>query len=437
MLYKFEFRAYQRKFKRPLQTSHGIWDIRSGIILRLNDENGLISWGEIAPLSLFGSENFDQALDFCHHLPANISSEMIFSISPELPACQFGFESALSNSRSPLTPLNKGGTGNILKVPLIKGDLGGSRLGLKSTFIVGSVLSCHQSTKPGNEDKNSQYSGLLPAGEATLQVLPRLWLQGFRTFKWKIGVAAIEEELKVFQRLIKEMDDLGQYAWDKKTRRLKPRLYKQNPPPRVEEQAVKITLSSSVRAGGHRLCRRGFNRRLILSQAYCNLADRKKALLRLDANGGLNYSQAETWLKTCDNILEIPDSSVRVEFLEQPLPVPQFDEMLALSAVYKTAIALDESVANLDRIQECYNQGWRGIFVIKPAICGSPSQLRKFCQTHNIDAVFSSVFETQIGRQAALNLATELSLNSRALGFGTDDWFDDKNQETWLKHLWQ
>lgn len=335
MLYKFEFRAYQRKFKRPLQTSHGIWDIREGIILRLTDENGQIGWGEIAPLSWFGSESFDQALDFCHLLPANISSEMIFAISSELVACQFGFESALSNETNSPPP----------------------------------APPCE-----GGEKKLSQYSGLLPAGEAALQVLPRLWLQGFRTFKWKIGVAAIEEELKVFQRLIKEMDDL---------------------------------------------------------------ADRKKALLRLDANGGLNYSQAETWLKTCDNILEIPDSSVRVEFLEQPLPVPQFDEMLALSAVYKTAIALDESVANLDRIQECYNQGWRGIFVIKPAICGSPSQLRKFCQTHNIDAVFSSVFETQIGRQAALNLATELSPNSRALGFGTDDWFDDKNQETWLKHLWQ
>jgi len=31
----------------------------------------------------------------------------------------------------------------------------------------------------------------------------------------------------------------------------------------VEEQAIKITLSSSVRGGGHRLTRRGFNRRLI------------------------------------------------------------------------------------------------------------------------------------------------------------------------------
>ncbi|MGB7895263.1 MAG: o-succinylbenzoate synthase, partial [Microcoleus sp.] len=103
MLYQFEFRTYQRKFKRPLQTSHGIWDIREGIILRLVGENNQIGWGEIAPLSWFDSESFEQALDFCHQLPGNISSEMIFAISAELPACQFGFESALSNSRSPLT----------------------------------------------------------------------------------------------------------------------------------------------------------------------------------------------------------------------------------------------------------------------------------------------------------------------------------------------
>jgi len=317
MLYQFEFRTYQRKFKRPLQTSHGIWEIRLGIILKLTDENGQFGWGEIAPLSWFGSESFEQALDFCNSLPANISSETIFSISAELPACQFGFESALSNE--------------------------------------------------DNEEENNRYSGLLPAGETALSAVQMLWKQGYRTFKWKIGVAAIEEELNVFQQLIKAMDDLG---------------------------------------------------------------DREKALLRLDANGGLNYSQAETWLKTCDNVLEIPNFSVKIEFLEQPLPVTQFEEMLELSAAYATPIALDESVANLDRIQECYDQGWRGIFVIKPAICGSPSQLRKFCQTHNIDAVFSSVFETQIGRQAALNLATELFPNSRALGFGIDCWFDE-NQETW------
>ncbi|MEG4984296.1 o-succinylbenzoate synthase [Microcoleus sp. BR0-C5] len=370
MLYQFQFRTYQRKFKRPLQTSHGIWDIREGIILRIVDENNQIGWGEIAPLSWFGSESFEQSLDFCRQLPGNISSEMIFAISAELPACQFGFESALSNSRSPLTKdghggtaPTKGGTRNSLKVPLIKGDLGGSRLRLKSTLIAGSVLSSQQSIEAGNEEEKNRFSGLLPAGETALQALPILWLEGYRTFKWKIGVAAIEQELKIFQQLIEAM---------------------------------------------HNLC------------------DREKAFLRLDANGGLSYSQAKTWLEACDKV-KASDFSASIEFLEQPLPVTQFQEMVELNAIYATPIALDESAANLDRIQECYSQGWRGIFVIKPAIAGSPSQLRKFCQTHNIDAVFSSVFETEIGREAALNLATELSVNKRAQGFGTDCWFDDNH----------
>jgi O-succinylbenzoate synthase len=338
MLYQFEFRTYQRKFKRPLRTSHGIWDIRSGIILRLVGENNRIGWGEIAPLSWFGSESFEQALDFCHQLPANLSSEMIFAISAQLPACQFGFESALSNDKNSPPP-----------APPCQGGENSKNL----THL------CQEEDK-----RRSQYSGLLPAGETALQALQVLWLEGYRTFKWKIGVAAIEQELKIFQQLIQVM---------------------------------------------HNLC------------------DRESAFLRLDANGGLSYSQAKTWLEACDKVNATPDFSADIEFLEQPLPVTQFQEMVELNAIYATAIALDESAANLDRIQECYSQGWRGIFVIKPAICGSPSQLRKFCQTHNIDAVFSSVFETQIGRQAALNLARELSLNNRALGFGTDCWFDDND----------
>jgi len=55
----------------------------------------------------------------------------------------------------------------------------------------------------------------------------------------------------------------------KKTGRLKPRLYRQNPPPWVEEQAVKIMLFYSVRGGGLRFCRRGFNRRLnLINELY-------------------------------------------------------------------------------------------------------------------------------------------------------------------------
>ncbi|PSB41286.1 hypothetical protein C7B67_26830 [filamentous cyanobacterium Phorm 6] len=54
--------------------------------------------------------------------------------------------------RSPLAPLKKGGTGVfLLKVPLLKGDLGGSRLGYKRDFSRILVLICHQWTEPGNE----------------------------------------------------------------------------------------------------------------------------------------------------------------------------------------------------------------------------------------------------------------------------------------------
>jgi O-succinylbenzoate synthase len=94
MTYKFQFRPYWRRFVRSLTTNHGKWDIREGIILRLTDESGKVGWGEIAPISWFGSETLEQALDFCRQLPEEITDEIIFSIPDNLPACQFGFESA-------------------------------------------------------------------------------------------------------------------------------------------------------------------------------------------------------------------------------------------------------------------------------------------------------------------------------------------------------
>lgn len=312
MPYGFEFHPYHRAFKRPLQTNHGSWKVREGIILSLSDETG-ISYGEIAPISWFGSENLAQAVDFCRQLPSEITKEMIFSIPDQLPACQFGFESAWEGGRG------QGDKGT--------GDFGG----LASTDSL-------------------SYSALLPAGEGALQAWQALWDQGYRTFKWKIGVYAIAHELAIFDVLTHKLP--------------------------------------------------------------------QEAKLRLDANGGLSYDEANLWLGNCDRI------PVEIEFIEQPLPGEQFNVMQELSYCYGTAIALDESVATLNQLKACYQQGWRGIFVIKPSICGSPFRLRQFCQKHEIDLVFSSAFETDVGRQAALKLAVELSRQNRAVGFGINHWFD-------------
>ncbi len=355
MHYQFEFRPYQRRFIRPLATSHGTWDIREGIILRLSDETN-IGWGEIAPISWFGSETIEQALLFCRQLPTEITEETIFSIPDELPACQFGFESALR------------GVG--------EGESGGVGEGGKEELF--SLPPCppyppyppllHSPAPPLPLSPHSlTYSALLPAGEAALEQWQKLWEQGYRTFKWKIGVYAIASELKIFELLTQSL------------------------PP--------------------------------------------DAKLRLDANGGLSYEDAKLWLWTCDNI-QANQNRVSIEFIEQPLSVNQFQRMLELSSCYKTKIALDESVATLKQLECCFKQGWRDIFVIKPGIVGSPSRLRQFCQQHKIDVVFSSVFETEIGRQAALNLAAELSQHNRAVGFGVNHFFDE-SEDNWLQNLWK
>ncbi|MBD2018791.1 o-succinylbenzoate synthase, partial [Leptolyngbya sp. FACHB-36] len=156
--------------------------------------------------------------------------------------------------------------------------------------------------------------------------------------------------------------------------------------------------------------------------------------LRLDANGGLSLNEAEQWLERCDR-LNATERSVQVEYLEQPLPPHQFTTMQSLSDRYRTSIALDESVATLPQLCTHYDQGWSGIFVIKPAIAGSPIRLRQFCRSRSIDAVFSTVFETAIGRQAGLRLAADLG-RDRAVGYeGTFDEFDYFQEEKWNEEL--
>jgi O-succinylbenzoate synthase len=315
MNYQFKFFPYQRKFKIPLETHHGPWSVREGIILKLIKNEQQIGWGEIAPLPWFGSETLEQALNFCESIGSSLSKELIDEIPDRLPACQFGFESALKN------------------------------------------LSAKKTVLP-IELPRHKYSYLLPTGKKALDYFSKISKDDQKlvsdhkilTYKWKIGVENFTKEISIFEQLVE-----------------------------------RLPLNSR---------------------------------LRLDANGGLNLEEAKRWLSFTEQIRQI-------EFIEQPLPPDQFSELLILSQNFQTAIALDESVSSLKQLKECYELGWRGIYVIKAAIIGSPTQLKNWCQNKAIDAVFSSVFETSIGQQAVFALAQKLSNRDRALGFGVNQWFED------------
>lgn len=127
-----------------------------------------------------------------------------------------------------------------------------------------------------------------------------------------------------------------------------------------------------------------------------------QAKLRLDANGGLTLATAQQCLQTCDDLHQ---QGQPIEFLEQPLPPTQLNDLIQLNRAYTTDIALDESVTGLSQLKDCYDKGWRGIFVVKGAIAGHPLAMIEFCRSHDLKVVFSSVFETGLARQAVLAMA--------------------------------
>jgi o-succinylbenzoate synthase len=167
--YQFTHSIYQRPFRQPLQTSHGRWKIRSGIIIQLTDDLGRSSPGEIAPIPWFGSESIEQAIEWCQQVGDNITASQIDRIPDTLPACQFGFGSALTAFNSPPFSIAK------------------SKLDI---------------------------SGLLPSGAAAITQLEDLSTRGYSTFKWKIGVLPIAAEVAIWKQLMAVLPASGKLRLD-------------------------------------------------------------------------------------------------------------------------------------------------------------------------------------------------------------------------------
>ncbi|MDP1578761.1 MAG: o-succinylbenzoate synthase [Candidatus Didemnitutus sp.] len=140
--------------------------------------------------------------------------------------------------------------------------------------------------------------------------------------------------------------------------------------------------------------------------------------LRLDANGSWDRRTASRWLAAC---AERP-----VEFVEQPLAPDDGDGLRGLADDFPVRLALDEAVAGLDSAREWQARGWRGVFVIKPALAGPLPELQEWLAKTKPDVVFSSAIETALGRAQLLRALLPLEATTRALGFGVGDIFGDR-----------
>jgi O-succinylbenzoate synthase len=213
-------------------------------------------------------------------------------------------------------------------------------------------------------------AALLPAGRAALAQIGPKADAGFRAFKWKVGVGELADELALLDDVCGSLPD--------------------------------------------------------------------GAKLRLDANGAWDRRQAERWLERC---AERP-----VEFVEQPAfagPTAgrpsdserrkSDDLLLGLAEDFPTPLALDESLNGPGEVERWLGLGWRGVFVIKPALLADVADTLARLERAKAAVVFSSALETRLGARAALRAAfawkgdadVSRAPRGRALGFGVWPLFAD------------
>lgn len=154
MSYRFSFKPYRRTLRAPLRTAHGLWAEREGLILRLEDGSGTVGYGEVAPLPWFGTETLAEAAEVCGKFGAIVDGEVLDAVPARFGCVRF----ALAQARQ--SPAKVAGS---LRLPV---------------------------------------TGLLPAGREALAALPAKLEAGYLSFKWKVAVGAMDDELGIFDDLL-------------------------------------------------------------------------------------------------------------------------------------------------------------------------------------------------------------------------------------------
>jgi O-succinylbenzoate synthase len=176
-----EWRTYRRPFVKPLRTSHGFWREREGLIVRLTDRSGNMGYGECAPIASFGTETFSEGRAWLEQsggvyqpgAPANRELDALPSLAYALASA----EQMLANAT--------GAEG------IAYGEEGAT-----ATHYRWPVCA------------------LLPAGVAALEHFSDVLEAGYSTFKWKIGVAGIKEEMRIALSLLAEMPSCARLRLD-------------------------------------------------------------------------------------------------------------------------------------------------------------------------------------------------------------------------------
>lgn len=151
----------------PVRTARGFWSKREGLLVRLEREDGHASFGECAPIPWFGTETVGEAAELCADFDGRVNDVQIDAIPEKYGCLRFAFESARNADAVRLSD---------------------------SAYL--------------------PVAALLPAGRGALDKIGALGDLGFRTFKWKVGVADAREEIALLDDVLAELPSGSQLRLD-------------------------------------------------------------------------------------------------------------------------------------------------------------------------------------------------------------------------------
>lgn len=150
--------------------------------------------------------------------------------------------------------------------------------------------------------------------------------------------------------------------------------------------------------------------------------------IRIDAN------QAWSKIEAIQNLKAL--HPLDIEYCEQPVQQEFLEDLKAVKEAVQIPIAADESVRNKTQAVELSERKAADLLILKPMLLGSFQTIfvtKAVADTHHIKTIFTTSFETAIGRAAIAALAAGLGEKGQAHGLATDRFLEkDLAVESWL-----
>jgi O-succinylbenzoate synthase len=175
MGFHLQFRRYRLPLRGTVRTAHEVWTEREGLILRIEDHRGSHGFGEVAPIPAFGTETIEMAETVIRRLGEWPTQEQLDTVPSELGCVRNAIGSALRD----VGPV-------VSDAPRSNAPQTG---GVEAARPITTTSSYRA------------VAALLPSGRAAVAELQTRAEAGFRTFKWKVGIEDMADELGLLDDL--------------------------------------------------------------------------------------------------------------------------------------------------------------------------------------------------------------------------------------------